>query len=275
VNLVTDTIIKTCLYVGTLAFVGPGVYQHFVMLTSDADTSERRYPWLTLIGFLLVVGGSLVTLVLPAYTILGRFDLAFVWKYANATWHGQMISLRLAFALFLLVVLLSPKWRGKATVFSLVALGFFATFAALSHAAMTHGTLALAADLVHMTAATLWVSAVGFSVVSKVTPERIQRVSGLGLLSVCLLLATGIYATLLQATSFSFFMNSSYGQVLMLKLGVFTAILFLAALNKWYFMPKLMGRRANFRRVLGVEAVLLVLVFLLTGILSTVAPPTA
>lgn len=267
-----DALIKTCLYLGTLAFLGPGIYQHFVAAPAG---SARRYPWLIVAGFLLVVVGSLLTLSLPAFNMLGRFDPAFVWKYANATWHGRMIYLRLGFALVLLVLLLTPKWRGKTLVFSLTGLGFFATFAALSHAAITHGTLALGADLVHMTSATLWISAVAFSVFSAVTPKSVQRVSGIGLLSVSLLMATGLYTGLIQVNNVSQLLGSSYGQVLLLKLGVFTGILCLAALNRWYFMPKLLEREANFRRVLAVEASLLVLVFLVTGLLSTMAPPTA
>lgn len=265
----TDALLKTCLYLGTLAFLGPGIYQHFVASFKPA----RRYPWLTVAGFLLVVLGSLLTLSLPAFNMLGRFDLAFVWKYANATWHGQMSYLRLGLALVLLVLLLGPKWRGNTLVFSLTSLGFFASFAALSHAAMTHGTLSLVADLVHMTAATLWISAVAFSVFSTVTPESIQRVSALGLLSVSLLIGTGLYTGLMQVNNLSQLVGSGYGQLLLLKLAVFTGILFLAALNRWYFMPKLLERKANFRRVLGVEASLLVLVFLVTGMLSTMAPP--
>jgi copper resistance protein D len=266
-----DALLKTCLYLGTLAFLGPGIYHHFVAAPAG---SARRYAWLIVAGFLLVVVGSLLTLSLPAFTMLGRFDLAFVWKYANATWHGGMIFLRLGFALVLLVLLLTPKFRGKSLVFSLTGLGFFASFAALSHAAMTHGMLALGVDLIHMTSATLWISAVAFSVSSTVTPKSIQRVSTLGLLSVSLLIGTGLYTGLIQVNSLSQLVSSSYGQVLLLKLGVFTGILCLAALNRWYFMPKLLERKANFRRVLGVEASLLVLVFLVTGILSTMAPPT-
>jgi putative copper export protein len=263
-----DATVKACLYLGTLGLLGPGVYQQFV-----ASTSERRFRPFIIVGFLLVVVGSVLNVSLTVMNVLGRFDANFIWQYANSTRHGSMTYLRLGLALVILFIALTPKWDGKGGVFSLAALGFFATFAALSHAVSMQGNVALALALVHMTAATLWVAAVGFSALSVVTSENLQRVSAIGLVSVVLLIGTGLYATLLHVNTFSLLLGSSYGRVLLLKLILFTVILLLAALNRWYFLPGLLGRETNFRRILFVEASLLVIVLLVTGLLTMTAPP--
>jgi putative copper export protein len=263
-----DAAVKACLYLGTLGLLGPGVYQQFV-----ASTSERRYRWVIVGGFLLVVVGSVLNLSLTVMNVLGRFDANFIWQYANSTRHGSMTYLRLGLALVICVIALTPRWRGKGIVFNLAALGFFASFAALSHAVSMRGNVALVFDLIHMTAATLWVSAVVFSALSRATPQSLQRVSGIGLGSVVLLIGTGLYATLLHVNTFALLVGSSYGRVLLLKLILFTVILLLAALNRWYFLPRLLVRETNFRRILFVEASLLVSVLLVTGLLTMTAPP--
>jgi putative copper export protein len=263
-----DAAIKASLYLGTLALLGPGIYQHLVSFSV-----EHRHRWLVGAGFVLVVTASILHLVNTVVNVLGRFDAPFIWQYANTTQHGSMIFVRLALALVLLIVSLSPQWRGKAVVFGLASLGFLATFAALAHATIMRGNVGLITDLTHMTAATLWVSAVLFGAFTPITRAGLQRVSSLGLLSVVLLVGTGLYAGLLHINSISLLVGSSYGRILLLKLTLFTLVLCLAALNRWYFMPRLLERETRFRQILLTEAFLLVGVLLVTAMLTTTAPP--
>lgn len=269
-----NAFIKASLYLGTILLVGAGGYRFFV-----ARSMERSRVLLvaSLLGFVLLSLGSVANLAQTVTNVLGRVDLSFIWQYATSTQHGRMTFLRLGLALFLIPIIALPRWPKVQTVlFSLAGLGLLMTFSTLSHATTMQGTPALLADLVHFSAASLWVGAVLFSVLHKVwnsaTFETVmKRVSSLALISVGLLVSTGIYASIIHIKTFALLFGTEYGRILVVKVGVFSIILVLAALNRWYFMPNLLARRVPFQRMLLLEAFLLIAVLVITGLL-TVSP---
>jgi putative copper export protein len=206
--------------------------------------------------------------------VLGRFDPSFIWQYATNTQHGRMTFVRLALALLLLPFILIPRWRQPLTVlFSLASLGLLGTFSALSHATTMEGASAFITDLIHISSATLWTGAILFSVLGKAWKNTnfetsMRRVSTTALTCVALLIGTGIYASQIHMTSFNLLFATEYGQVLLVKLGIFSLTLVLAALNRWYFMPQLLTRKNAFQKVLLAETFLLLAVLVVTGLLT-------
>jgi putative copper export protein len=269
-----DAFIKASLYLGTILLVGAGGYRFFV-----ARSMKRSRVLLVAsrIGFLLLSLGSVANLAQTVTNVLGRVDINFIWQYATSTQHGRMIFVRLGLAVILIPLVTLSRWpKTRAVLYSLAGLGLLTTFSALSHATTMQGTPALFADLIHFSSATLWLGAVLFSVLHRVwnLPEFetvMKRVSSLALISVGLLVSTGIYASLIHIKTFALLFGTEYGRVLLVKIGVFSIILVLAALNRWYFMPMLLAKRESFRRVLLLEVCLLVAVLLITGLL-TVSP---
>jgi putative copper export protein len=269
-----DAVVKASLYIGTVLLVGAGGYRYFV-----ASSSHRSWVLCVSVatGLVLVVSGSVSNVILTVMNVLGRFDAGFIWEYAVSTQHGQVTFIRLGLALLLVPFVLLNVWgRMLSVLFSIVGLGFLSTFSLLSHATVMDGTLAFFADLVHFACASLWVGAVLFSVSSKVWKQPnfemvIKRVSTLALVCVTLLVATGIYTSLIHINTFALLFGTEYGRVLLVKVGIFSLILLLAALNRWYFMPQLLARQAAFQKVLLVEVVLLLVVLVVTGLL-TVSP---
>ena len=211
------------------------------------------------------------------FNILGRFDSEFVWQYATNTQHGNMTFIRLGLAIVLLALISLSSWpKVRNVLFILASLGTLSTFSTLSHAATMQGTPALLADLIHFSSATLWVSAILFSVLHKIWTLAefetiLKRVSSLGLISVVLLTASGIYAGLIHIKTFETLFTTIYGRILVVKVCLFGIILVLAALNRWYFMPRLLAKQVNFKRIFVTEAILLVVIVLVTGLL-TVSP---
>jgi putative copper export protein len=290
-----DAIVKASLYIGTVLLVGAGGYVHFVVRPTKVS---RTLLIAVLLGLGLIVVGSILNLTLTVMNALGsRFDTAFLWKYATNTQHGKMTFIRLGLAVLLVPLALItrwrliPRWRWLGSfLFSLAALGFLATFSILSHAAVMDGTLPFFADLIHFSAASLWIGAVMFSAFSSwksgLEPHQLQthlkRVSTIALVSVLLLVSTGIYTSLIHIKMFTSFVptkpfaplfETGYGRILLVKVAVFSLVFILAALNRWYFMPNLLAKRVAFQRVLLVEVFLLVTVLVITGLLTVTALP--
>jgi putative copper resistance protein D len=269
-----NAFIKASLYIGTILLVGAGGYRFFV---ARFTRRSRVLLVASIIGFVLLSLGSVANLAQTITNVLGRVDLSFIWQYATSTQHGRMTFLRLGLAVVLIPLITLSRWpKIRAVLFSLAGLGLLTTFSTLSHATTMQGTPAMIADLIHFSSATLWVGAVLFSVLHKVWQlpefERVmKRVSSLALISVGLLVSTGIYASIIHIKTFGLLFGTEYGRVLLVKIGVFSLILILAALNRWYFMPKLLVKREAFRRVLLLEVFLLIAVLVITGLL-TVSP---
>ncbi len=276
-----DAIIKASLYLGTILLVGAGGYVHFV--TRHFVARPNKVSGLlrssVLAGFALIVVGSIFNLAMTVTNVLGRFDAAFVWEYALSTQHGRVTFVRLGIALLLIPLAFVTKWRQFSKVlFSLAALGFLATFSILSHATVMDGTLPFFADLIHFACASLWLGAVLFSVLNKVWNQAhfetiMQRVSNIALVSVVLLIGTGIYTSLVHIKTFALLFATEYGRVLIIKVSVFAFILVLAAFNRWYFMPQLLAKKGAFQKVLITEVFLLFAVLAVTGLLTMTALP--
>jgi putative copper export protein len=288
-----DALVKASLYLGTVFLVGAGAYVYFI---SRHSRPSRLLITVVLAGLGFIILGSISNLTLTVMHALGsRFNTAFLWDYATSTQHGRVTFVRLMLGVLLVPLILLRRWpQFQVMLFSLTGLGFLATFSILSHATTMQGTPALIADLIHFSSATLWVGAVLFSVLHRVwrLPEFeyiMKRVSNTALVCVIVLVVTGIYTSLLHINMIPFsvssdvhtsllhinmipfFIDSDYGRILLAKVSVFSLILVLAALNRWYFMPNLLSKRVLFQRVLMVEVFLLVAVLIITGLL-TVSP---
>jgi copper resistance protein D len=271
-----NALIKASLYVGTILLLGAGVYRYLV---NTLESSSVRFRWLLFTGFALVVIGSVFNLIVTVMNVLGRFDAAFIWQYATNTRHGTMTFIRLALALLLLLLVLFPRWRTlQGVVVSLAGLGFLYTLSSLSHPA-SMGRMPLWADFLHITAASLWAGAVIYSAFLPVWSRAnfgamIRRVSSIGLVSVILLVASGIYIIVihLQLTTTAL-LSTTYERVLLVKLLIVLVILVLSAINRWYFIPRLGASNESFRRTLLTEATLLLLVLITTGILTVTPLP--
>lgn len=264
-----DGFIKTSLYLGTILLLGAGIYRFFMHPSSALKLSS----W-GITGAIFLSLGSIAHLIQTISKVLGRLDLNFIWQYATSTQHGHLTLIRLALTLIILVLLPRGHSKTLGIIFALTGLGLLATFSQLSHAAAMQGTPAMLADLIHYSAATLWSSTILFGVLAKiwVLPEFasiLKRISQLALLSVILLLGTGLYASRIHVQDFHTLLTTLYGRILMLKIGVFLLVLALAALNRWYFMPHLQKRGNSLKYALVLEATLLVMILVVTGTLTT------
>jgi putative copper resistance protein D len=203
-----------------------------------------------------------------------------LWQVLSGTRFGTVWSARLAAALLLAVLLI---WPGLRWLQLAAAAAFIAPLALIGHAGATPGgadDLHLASDAVHLIAAGVWLGGLPALALLLSSPPRglaaraAARFSTLGVASVVALLASGIVNSWMLLSSPRDLIATDYGRLLLLKIGLFAAMLAIAAVNRFHLTPRLAAkpaRRALARNSLA-ETALGAGVLLLVGALGTMEP---
>ena len=190
-------------------------------------------------------------------------------------------------ALCLAVVALTFAFANIAIVWIrlIAASMMLAAVAWIGHAGARSGTvgwLQVCADMAHLLAAGLWLGslpALAIMLASKLPAPACtaatRRFSMFGMAAVATLFISGAFNTYLLTDSILALPETTYGQLLLLKLGIFAAMLALAAINKWRWTPRLPARpaMAAIRRQSIAEAALGLAVIAAVGALGTLPPP--
>lgn len=301
--MITLEAIVSGLGYGVLALLlGALITASFVLPRGEPANLRRSLLFLSfllLLAFLLVAplsllvqGAKLKGGSLPSLEILGRYLLR--------TQSGKIWLAREAYAALLvfgtLWLLRGERGVQEARALFFLSLPLVASRSLTSHAiAVRENTmLVVSSDAIHLIATALWAGGlpVLFGVLFQGTKrlnlpltwaaETVSRFSRLALLSVGVLLLTGIYQSWIQVQSLSVLFGSSYGRVLLLKLLFVFSMLGLGALNVFSTQPRLLtaaqSNEANpsvkkmaLKRI-GTESVLGLIVLSVTGFL-TVLPP--
>jgi putative copper resistance protein D len=261
----------------TLVIGGTAVFAAFVM--PDLLLGERAAS-LAAVGrqvtYLLLAALSLALLSGTAWLLLLAAGIAeasvaeairdgTAWSVLTGTRFGQVFAARalFAFALFSLALFsLSCRQSAMRLLLSanlLLALAFVATLAWCGHAGAGTGPVArlhVGADAVHITAASAWLGAL-VPLLVFIRPRRrqavplaeriaiLRRMSSLATLSVLVIVATGLVNAWILTNGFEALLGSAYGEVLLLKVGLFVAMLGFAAVNRFWFLPKLTPAQAD------------------------------
>jgi copper transport protein len=155
------------------------------------------------------------------------------------------------------------------------------TLTGLSHAAATGRFLPFLADWTHAMAATVWTGGLlGFVVVlfagpldvvpaesrAKLRERSVRRFSTMATISVAVLAATGLYASLLHVPSPRALVETPYGIALITKLGLLSLVLAIGGANL------LLRGRGPFGGLVVAELVVAIGVFVATGFLTSLPP---
>ena len=238
-----------------------------------------------LFGFLVgvdpIVGGGLLNVVnTQIIPIRVGTHLGQAWTISTFAWLGVLTLLIAAWV--------SPRRRepllAGAGVFAL-SIAFGISWA--SHPA-SRGTLALAADYLHLLAGALWAGGlVALAILAGVVrprsrPDReallracLVRFSRLALPIVVVLAAAGGYVAVRELPGPSAVLGTRYGLALSLKTVVFLGALGLGAYHRRAVLPRLAAGAplSTVRRTLALEAGLLLVALALAATLSQTAPP--
>jgi copper transport protein len=259
-----------------------------------------------------VVLGLLAT---PVYVVMATaefalrssFDLGNVLPLVRDSAFGRgFLDLELTFALFAIAAGLalwvdrSDRERRSvaemlATSGALLAAGATLLVPGLSgHAAQTSARgLSVALDWLHLVAGSLWVGGlIGLLVLWWSLPAArrvaglmvaVPRFSNLAFVSVLALIGSGIGASLVHLPTFASLWQTSYGQALLVKIGLLCAALMLAAVNLVRSRPRLIaakerpelasGAAVLLRRLVSGEALLVAAAVVAAAVLSSLPPP--
>jgi copper transport protein len=155
--------------------------------------------------------------------------------------------------------------------------------------------LALLADWSHLVSGSVWLGGlVGLLLLAWSLPAGtrvaglavcVPRFSNVAFCSVLVLLASGVGATLLHIPILSALWTTSYGKVILLKVGLLTVAMLFGAVNLLYTKPRLVAARQLaelgedaarlLRRTVRAEAVLVTSAVLAAALLSSLPPPAA
>lgn len=281
--------VKAGLLLGAVLFVGGGVAARFVAprLVAESPLFRRQVKAGTLLGLGLLAALSALDLVVTILNAIGRVDPGLYGQYLMNTRHGRATLVRYGLLAALGIMALgqtrTPTKPGAFrptlnVLFAALSLAFLATFSVTSHAASMGGRTPLLADLAHFAAACAWAGPLFYLALysgwrgagKQLLHQALGNLSKVGLLSVGLLFASGFYSSLLHLQDPPAFVASPYGRVLGVKLFLVFVIVALAGVNRVWLLPRFTLTSSNgLRTALRAELVILVTVFVATGILST------
>lgn len=303
---------RSFVFVALMAAIGL-----FLLRIAIARPVVRRVPGTRLRAVSLAFGvASAVTLVAtPIYVLMATADFALrsVFDFGavvplmrDSAFGRGFLDLELAFALFVIAAGLAlwvdrPERERRSVAELLSVAGACAAAAAClvvpglaGHAAQTspRGAMLLF-DWLHLAAGSVWVGGlIGMLVLWRSLPAA-RRVAGLvvcvprfsntAFVSVLILIGSGIGASLVHVPTFASLWETSYGQTLLVKIGLLSAAILLGAVNLLRTRPRLLAYRERpelgpgaatlLRRLVTGEVLVVVSAVVAASVLSSLPPP--
>jgi copper resistance protein D len=249
-------------YGASFILAGGALFALYALPTAGPSSAERLgWPRRLLAGaaatlLIASVAGLLLQTAVVAGSLSAALDPATLVSVLTEMAMGlSSLGRAAAAAIALAVVLLAPPRRVALAATALIGAIAVASMAWMGHGAATEGPaglLHLAADIAHLLAAAVWIGALAFflalagvgwrdGAATPVFHAALAGFSGVGTGVVAVLLATGLINSwfLVGPTGAPALLTTLYGQLLLLKLGLFAAMVLLAASNRFRLTPAL------------------------------------
>jgi copper resistance protein D len=230
-------------------------------------------------------------------------NAAALWLILSATHFGHAALARIALLIVSIGTSLCVRRpRALWIVQTLLGGGIVASFAWTGHGAMSRGAVGmihLAADLLHLLTAGIWIGALFSLVVLMIRSNDsraseavraaqfgLDRFSAIGVLVVAVLILSGLVNSwFLIAPHWHALLTTLYGIILLVKFALFVGMLGLAALNRYWAAPSLrdsLNHQSSIRQslhalrtTLVAETGLALLVLISVSILGMLVPPVS
>ncbi|WP_405885632.1 copper resistance protein CopC [Streptomyces sp. NBC_01136] len=255
-------------YAGFILFVGGAA---FVLTCWQRGAGVRPVQRLVVSGWLALTGATLALLLLRgSYVGSGKigdiFDLTLLGQALQTKAGAALVSrllLLAAGALFIAVLFGAYARRGEATASedlddlddlekkdltfglaiggAVVAAGLAASWAMAEHASTgIQAGLAMPVDVLHLLAVAVWLGGLSTLLVAlfrapaeaQIEAAAVRRFSRVAFGSVSVLAATGIYQSWRQVGSWSALTDTSYGQLLLAKIGLVAVLVGIAWISR-------------------------------------------
>lgn len=299
-----QSLVRWIVYIGMMLLTGGLGFRLFVADASLLKTGsfEARLVVIVAAASILLLIGSLVALALQTRVVTGAIDPSSAISVLRETSFGLPWIVQSASALLSLFLIIA----GRATTQNLRKLLFSAAFvmslvtllgSSLSghaRAASNEYSFAIFSDWLHLAAASVWIGALFVigsvlpPAVRSVDPDavneqlatRIRRFTRLAIPATIILALTGLYNSWIHVDSFSALIETEYGNVLLIKIGVAAVMVVLGGINGLLLQRRLTASSAGskdkivsalFRNV-RVEGLLALAVLLLAALLAFLPP---
>lgn len=302
---------STIIIAGAAVFsilIAEPVWQRAKVLAGDQfEPFTKRMRYVLWSGLVVAVASGVVWLVLAAADITNEAWTEVIgdgaaWAVLTQTQFGLVSQTRLLFAGVLVVLLVLPgrtrdhvpSWlRVPIAAMAALLLGSLAWTGHAGGATGVGGRLHLLSDVLHVLAAGAWIGglvplALLVAQVSQrpdgacvlVCDKVLRRFSNLGIVSVATILVSGIINTWFLTNYMRGLIGTDYGQLVQIKIGLFLAMVCLAADNRLRLLPRLSLERdrslqetlGRLRRNIALEIALGFAVVYVVGVLG-VTPP--
>jgi copper resistance protein D len=215
----------------------------------------------------------------------------------NETQFGLVSEIRAALAVILTACLALNRFVVLRWVALITALALVGAIAWTGHAGSTPGELGylhLAADVLHLFAASAWIGGLMGLILLLAAGRRrsalewgplqldaVCRFSVLGLISVAALILSGIVNAWILVGSVRGLLVTDYGRLLLLKLAAFATMIGFAGINRFWLTPRLepVSKAGIYPRALSalsrntfIEIALGLAIFAMVGVLGTLHP---
>ncbi len=275
-----------------LLVVGGAIALAVVLRSAAAGLRTRLFRILAGLSFGLVIAGALCIVLQGA--VAGGFGLteAFRWDTVHSvlqTRFGHAFLWQIAIATVVGALALAASRSRRFELLPLFALLLLPTISAAGHA-RTSGTWALLFDVTHIAAASTWVGGLGFTILAlmlagedrwPLASRAVPRFSILAVASVATLVVAGSVRGYQEVKSFHGLWDTTYGQLLLVKIALVMPLLLLGLYNNRFAVPRLKKQIASiveqrrFLRVAGTELAIMAAIVGVTAVLVTEPPAKA
>jgi copper transport protein len=275
-----------------LLVVGGAIALAVVLRSAAAELRSQLFRILAGLSFGLVVSAALCIVLQGA--VAGGFGLteAFRWDTVHSvlqTRFGHAFVWQIGLALVIGAVALMASRSRSLELLPLAALALLPTISAAGHA-RTSGPWAFLFDVVHIAAASTWVGGLGFIILAlllagadrwPLASRAVPRFSILAVISVATLIVAGTLRGYQEVRAFHGLWDTTYGQLLLVKIALVLPLLALGAYNNRFAVPRLKKQIASvveqrrFLRAAGAELAIMAVIVGVTAVLVTEPPAKA
>ncbi len=249
---------------------------------------ERRFTLVTLAGAVGIVEVAFVAFLLRAESVLqlplGTFLYGDLRPIVHTPFGTAWVAMTLAFVLVTALIFLAWLTERRVLLWPAfaIAVAFASGYSLSGHSAAEPNASRWSqlADWIHLSAASLWAGGVVMLLVALVSARELGRRAFVGFarlapVLIALLVGAGVYLSFLRLPELADLWTTSYGQILMVKLGLVGLALTWGAVHHFVVEPRLdrPGIVSRLPRSIAGEAAVGMAVLLFAAILVNTAPP--